>query len=147
MAKDSIRISSGIKRIEVNDDGECICINVSDQSFIPRITSIYKNLAARSSEYEEEEKRISEMDANTQEAILKKLDMAAKHSECVHRDIMREIDDAFGDEVCRKVFGDVVPSVDMVCEFFEALAPYLQKYMKERNDKVRKYDPTRTGNG
>ncbi len=52
-----------------------------------------------------------------------------------------------GEGTCRKVFGDIVPSVDLYVDFINQLAPYFEKYGKERQKKLmQKYNPNRRGN-
>ena len=57
------------------------------------------------------------------------------------------VDGLLGEGTCRKVFGDIVPSVDLYVDFINQLAPYFEKYGKERQKKLmQKYNPNRRGN-
>ena len=48
------------------------------------------------------------------------------------------VDALFGDEVCRKVFGDIVPSMAAFSDFFDQLAPFMEEYGRERADESRR---------
>ena len=146
MSKDSFRISTGAKRVEVNDDGECITLNLSDQSFLPRLAAVIGGFNAKLPEYEAHAKELDALTAETEQDNFKKLSEISRYNEKIHRDLMTEIDGVFQDEVCRKVFGDIVPAMDMFTEFFDQLSPYVEKFGRERAAKVSKYSPNRTGN-
>ena len=56
------------------------------------------------------------------------------------------IDDIFGADTCRKVFGDTVPGPYMIADFFDQLMPIAEKYMDERQKEIgKKYNRTRRG--
>lgn len=146
VGKDSFRISTGAKRIEVNDEGEYITLNLGDQSFLPRLSAIIDNFNAKLPKYESRAKELDSVATENEQDDFKKLKAMAEYNEKIHRDLMTEVDEAFADEVCRKVFGNIVPSMDMFAEFFEQLSPYVQKFGQERATKMSKYSPNRTGN-
>ena len=146
MSKNSFRVSTGAKKIEVNDDGDYITLNLSDQSFLPRLASIIDTFNAKFPEYEARAKEIDEMAAETKEQRFYNMKLAAEYNESVHRELIREVDAVFGDDVCRKVFGPIVPSTEMFVEFFEKLTPYIEKFSRERVEKMSNYNPNRTGN-
>ena len=56
---------------------------------------------------------------------------------CEH--LKQQVDNIFHDEVCRKVFGNITPTVDAFAEFFLQLAPIVRTAQAERQEKVRKY--------
>lgn len=146
MSKDSFRVSTGAKRIEVNDAGECITLNLGDQSFLPRLSAVIDAFNARMPEYEAHAKELDAMTVETEQDNFNKLKDMAQYNEKIHRELMSEIDGVFQDEVCRKVFGAIVPPMDMFADFFKQLAPYIEKYGRERAEKISKYSPNRTGN-
>ena len=59
---------------------------------------------------------------------------------------MAEVDALFGPDTCRKVFGDIVPGIELFDDFFTQLMPYFEEYGKERAAKLNKYNAARTGN-
>jgi hypothetical protein len=67
--------------------------------------------------------------------------------ETAHVYLKDQIDSVFGADTCRKVFGDIVPSLDHVALFIEALNPYFDQYAKDRHKAVKgKYNAGRKGN-
>ena len=55
------------------------------------------------------------------------------------------IDKVFGEGTCRKVYGDILPSVEMHMQFFDALRPYFEEEAKRRQEKMNKYSARRMG--
>lgn len=125
-----IRIASGVKKIEVNDNGEYILLPLSDDSFVSRF---YKLL--------DEIKRTGEGIAKTSETDITTVDSIVE----LEKSVRAKTDELFGAETCRKVFGDILPSMDLFVEFFGCLVPYFEEYKKERLAKMNKYGAQRTG--
>ena len=128
-----IRVNSGII-VNVNDNGDTITINVEDQLFIEKFflaienfEKIQKEMSAPKWKEKSEREQLSAMIDKTKE-------------------IMEEIDDMFGAGACKKVFGDIIPSVYLISEFFEQLIPIASKYADERQKKIaEKYNRKRKG--
>lgn len=57
---DSLRVNSGIKNVEVNDNGDCISIPISDTSFFERFGALIKNFEKKQAEIEQQGKELSE---------------------------------------------------------------------------------------
>lgn len=147
MNKDQFRISSGAKRIEVNDAGEFICVNIGDQTFMTGMANIKKKLEQKAGSMDQDAKTIDAMPDGTEDEKFEKLCMVMSIKESICREIMHDIDELFHDEVCRKVFGpSVVADEEMIIEFFEKLTPFLAKYAQEKTEKMSKYHPNRIGN-
>lgn len=138
-----IRVNTGAKKIEVNDDGEYIVLNFGDQDFPNRFFSMLDRVQARADSATEEEKSIrDQFEEDSQEFT-----RAMFSFNCdLHRYIMSEIDALFGAETCRKVFGDIVPGLELFEDFFNQLMPYFEQYGEERAKKLSKYGPGRIGN-
>lgn len=146
MNKDQFRISSGAKRIEVNDAGEYICVNIGDPSFMTGMANIKKKLEQKASNMDQDAQAIDAMPDSTEDEKFEKLCVVMSIKESICRDIMHDIDDLFHDEACRKVFGTgVVADEEMIIEFFEKLSPFLKQYAQEKAEKMSKYSPNRTG--
>ncbi len=155
---DSLRVSNGIKRIEVNDNGEYIEIPISDTSFFERYAEILKYFDKKQVEIEKRSKEIGEKySAKEKEEIPDEdaidemnIDMVADtvklYSELC-KDTCVQLDKLFGDGCCRKVFvGIETPGIELIGDFFEQITPFLQKYAQERNDKISlKYNNRRKG--
>ena len=63
----------------------------------------------------------------------------------VEKETKREVDELFGDGTCRKVFGDILPSMDLFVEFFGSLLPFFEEYKQDRMRRMGKYGAERTG--
>ena len=63
-----------------------------------------------------------------------------------HEDVMREVDALFGADTCRKVFGEIVPGIELFDDFFSQLLPYFEAYNRERAEKLGRYSAARTAN-
>ena len=140
---DRIRISNGEKRIEVNDQGEYITLNFNDQRLLPRFFHLNENFEALSTRAETEIQRIAGEYPDGGDARMK---AEVEYNEKIHSEIMSEVTSVLGKDACRKIFGDILPSVEMYGELFEQLMPYFQKYAQERAEKMQKYSAARMGN-
>lgn len=128
--------SKNIVKVEVNDDGEHIAINLGDVDFPRRFEKLYRGLQEKMAEIQKDVARIDAMDAREQTEFMYN----------THKEIMSGIDNLFGQDTCRKVFGDIVPDMALICEFFEQITPILKKYGKIRNSAIAgKYNPGRKG--
>ena len=155
---DSLRVNSGIKRIEVNDSKEYIEIPISDASFFERYAEILQYFDKKQVEIDKRAKEIAEKySAKEKEEILGEdaiaemnVDMVADtvklYSELC-KDTCMQLDKLFGDGCCRKVFvGIETPGIELIGDFFCRITPFLQKYAQERNDKISiRYNNRRKG--
>ncbi len=140
-----IRVNTGIKRIEVNDSGDYITLSLSDNAFIKRFYSLYGNIQKKADDYTKRENAIREkyMGEENQNAILG--ETLALYS-AAGDDMAAEVDKLFGEDTCKKVFGDIAPGFDLFLDFFEQLTPYLQEFSRERAQRMSKYSADRIGN-
>lgn len=134
---DSLRINSGIKNIEVNDNGDYISIPISDTSFFERFGDMMKNFERKQTEIEQQGKELSEKHKDKSDddvdMIVDTIELYSK----LCKDVCIELDNLFGEGCCRKVFvGVEIPSVELIGDFFEQITPLLQKYAQERNQKI-----------
>ena len=61
--------------------------------------------------------------------------------------IMHDIDEVFGAETCKKVFGDITPNPFMIADFFDQIGPIAEKYANGRTKELyEKYNRSRKGN-
>lgn len=140
---DRIRVNTGEKKIEVNDNGDFITINFSDHDFLARFFSMLDRVEAlaKDAEPKEAEIRANLLDDNT--SLIRAL--SALDNE-IHRAIMAEVDGLFGPDTCKKIFGDIVPGIELYDDFFNQLQPYIQQFGEERAKRMSKYSASRTGN-
>lgn len=138
-----IRVNTGVKRIEVNDNGDYITLNFADQSFPERFFSMIDRVTELAADADPKEKEIR--DSYPAGSV----DLARAISSFnleFHSAVSKEIDGFFGADTCKKVFGDIVPGIDLIDEFFQQLMPYFQEFGQERAQKMSKYSAARTGN-
>ena len=141
-----IRVNTGVKRIEVNDDGDYITLSLSDNDFLNRFFALYENSQKMANEFSSSEAQIREKyqgDAETSAACLR--EVLSIYTEA-GKNMMSEVDNLFGAGTCQKVFGDITPSFELYYDFFEQLNPYLQEFAKEKTQRMSKYSAARTGN-
>lgn len=135
----SLKVSKNIKHIKVNDEDEYITINLDDQTFIPRLIELMEECKEAAESFEGRSAEISKMPEGTQADSMKKIAESAAANLEMCSMLKAKIDEAFHDEVCRKVFGEITPSMAMFAEFFEQLGGLLKKFGSERNARLEKY--------
>lgn len=130
---EKLRVQSGIT-IEVNDAGDTIILNVEDQTFIDRFYGMIDRLQKMKEEVEAPEMEKMGERAQLQTMIGK------------IREVMKDIDDLFGEGCCRKVFGDIVPGAYLLADFFDQLTPIAERYIAERHKMIEhRYNRGRKG--
>lgn len=156
---DSLRVNNRIKQIEVNDAGECISIPISDTAFYERFANLMKYFDEKQADID---RRVAELSAkypdggNAEKSddgedagrlnVDKLVDEVALYSElCM--DICGKLDELFGEGCCRKVFvGIQSPGMELIMDFFEQITPLLNKFAKERGERINlKYNRNRKG--
>lgn len=138
-----IRVNNGAKKIEVNDNGDYIVLNFGDHSFPERFFSMTDRVQDLAAEAEHREKAIREEHPDGSLELVRALTGLDLE---VHRQISVEVDGLFGAGTCQKVFGDIVPGIELYDDFFTQLLPYFQQFGEERARRMSKYSAERTGN-
>ncbi len=135
-----IRITRNIKKIEVNDQGECIVLDFDDLNLPYRYYNMLRKL---------EQDRISfnaelaeKLKGKTDTEVTEELIEAERRLNIYFRDA---VDEVFGEDTCRKVYGDILPSIDMHLQLFDELRPYFEEEAKRRCEKMNRYSARRTG--
>lgn len=129
--ENKIRVNSGIV-IEVNDNGDTITVNGEDQRVIEKFMELIENMDKLTEE-------LSDLKTENAREQIKMLIEKTKG-------IMSGIDDLFGEDTCKKVFGDIVPQPHLIADFFEQLMPIVKQYMDDRQKKIaEKYNRGRKG--
>lgn len=138
-----IRVNTGAKKIEVNDSGDYITINFSDHGFPERFFSMLDKVHAMAEEAEPKEQEIRERYAQGSMDYLRALTSLDAE---IHEAVSAEVDGLFGPGTCKKVFGDIIPGVELYEDFFTQLLPYFEEFGKERAQRMSKYSAARSGN-
>ena len=120
--------------VQVNDQGDTISCNFGSQEFYADFTDLVENLEKIKSYVAcEEFKKKSE-----REQLRIMIDKT--------HEIMHDIDLVFGEQTCKKVFGDITPSPILITDFFDQMIPIAEKYAKGRNKELlEKYSRKRNG--
>ncbi len=127
-----IRVKTGIE-VEVNDAGECIIIPVEDAVFVQKMQEMSNKLVAVRNRYAQR------MQGKSQSESIKIIMDASK-------EIMTEIDDLFGEDSCRKIFGDTIPSIFAIGEFMNQIIPIAERYAEDRMKRMNEKYGKRQGN-
>lgn len=137
---DKIRITRNIKRIEVNDNGEFITLDFDDLNLPYRYYGMLKRLEKDRVKFAQElqEKLRDKTGMDSAEELVN----AERDLNIYFRDA---IDEVFGEGTCRKVYGDILPSIDMHLQFFDAIRPYFEEEAQRRRQKMNKYNAKRSG--
>lgn len=132
---EEIKLCSGIE-VKVNDQGETITLNVEDQQFTEKFYGLLDRMDQAKQHMESEAvKTMSE-----HEQLKESIEMT--------KGILRHMDEIFGPNTCRKVFGNIVPNMYLIADFFYQIKPIVDKYMgKRRNEISARYNSGRKGGG
>lgn len=146
---DSIRLDSGVKKIEVNDFGEYITVNLSNNQFFDQFRLFVLWLDEAQKAIEEKAAQIEQKYADEPQDevnIHKVVDSMMLYKE-LSDEISSKLDGFFGTGCLRKVFPDVEsPGMDLIYDFLDAVTPYLQKYAQEHGAKFdARYNRSRKG--
>ena len=132
MENNKININTGVT-IEVNDNGDTIVARIDDAVFIDQFHTFLDKV-------EEVSKEIESLNTENDREALKIITEKTKK-------LMSVIDDLFGVDACKKIFGDIVPSGFAIAEFVEQLIPIFNNYTNARQKKISdKYNGNRKGN-
>ena len=131
MENNKISINTGVT-IEVNDNGDTIVARIDDALFIDQFHVFLEKVEAVSREIE---MLNTENDREALRIITEKTKI-----------LMGEIDNLFGKDACKKIFGDIIPSGFAIAEFVEQLIPIFNNYTNARQKKISdKYSNNRKG--
>lgn len=146
---DSLRIDNGLKKIEVNDEGEYIEFSVTNNDFFRTFSDLIQWFDEQENrqeikDMEEQRKKVVSEDSDdiNYTALNSVLDIREK----ISKEACEKIDAIFGTDASRKIFGGIIPDMFLIVDFFEKIAPFIEKYAKERNQTIsKKYNKNRKG--
>lgn len=121
---DSIRINSTGKKIQVNDSGDYITLELKNTTFMSGLIGLMRELEADSKAL------LSQMpteDTNSVEEVSAAMDQAAE----VCGKLAARTDEVFGAGTCRKVFGKRAPGIYEFADFFGQIGALVRKYGEE----------------
>lgn len=142
----NIRVDNGKRKIGVNDNGDYIEISVNDRELHSKFANLLDWLEKQQQIIEKKGKELSrkhgngpliseDEDGKVEVNASALVDVTSVETEC-HKECCEKIDEVFGKDTCKKVFGDVIPDFALIEEFFEQITPVLQKLSEERGEKI-----------
>jgi hypothetical protein len=137
---DSIRVETGIKRIQINDGPEFIEFNPSDVVFAERFYQLIKDFEIKQKEYEVRSLEIEKITGKDENGIPNNLPEGLALIREVCEFLKEKIDVLFGKGTSKKVFGDAL-NLNMFEQFFSGITPFIQV---TREEKIAQYIPTKT---
>lgn len=134
---DSIRVQRPGKKIEVNDSGEYITLDLYDIGFMGSVLGLIK-------EFEGSAKTISaQAEAVSRKSVDEICELARKSEEECGK-LAAKIDEVFGADACRKIFGERTPGIYELADFFGQIGELIKKFGDERiakyKEKYAKHD-------
>lgn len=121
--------------VEIEADYGTFIIPFDDAGFLPR----YYDAVDKCGKYIESAKERLKETGNENPLSLLGLNLD------VGKYFVEQIDYAFGEGTCAKVFGDITPTPDLIQDFLEAMAPYFEEYKNKRKEFTSKYSANRVG--
>ena len=136
---DKISVSAGLKRIQVNDNGDFITFDARDQGFADRFGELLKSFNQKKDEYDKKVKEIQSMPNETREQQAFIVLAALEFNSDLCAWMAEQVNAVFQDDVKAKVFGNITPTGEAWAEFLYQLAPIVYKAKAEQSEKVRQY--------
>ncbi len=137
---DKIRIQRNVKRIEVNDKGEILELDFDDLNLPYNYYAMIKQFETDRVKFTKD--LAEKLKGKSDRESIDEMVSAERELNIYMRDA---VDRVFGEGTCRKVYGDILPSVEMHMQFFDALTPYFEEEAKRRQEKMNKYSARRMG--
>ena len=150
---EELKLNNGIKKIEIkNEDGDLITVlnvNVADADTAERFGQIIHNLERISDNCEKEAatwKKEHDATPEDENAKIKQALQINRIRVKYLRQIADEIDNLFGEDTLKNVYGDITPDEMALVEFIEGVIPIMNKLFGKRYEMTRKrYSSGRKG--
>ncbi len=136
---DKIKLSSSLKRIQVNENGDFITFDARDQGFMDRLLKLLQEFYDKEGIYQAKVDELRAMPTETDAQRFQQAAAALGFNSELCGWLESRINDVFQDDVKRKVFGDIKPTGEAWAEFFDQLAPIIRIAKSEQSERVRKY--------
>lgn len=132
----NIKVDNGTRRIGVNDDGDYIELSLADVTLFDRFASVvewFEKKQAELTAYDADFKARHSNDEDNTAAVMETVHKWAEvFSECCQK-----LDEVFGKDCCRKVFGDIIPDEGLIMDFLDQMTPIMARMAQERGEKLR----------
>ncbi len=135
---DELQIENWTRQIKVNENGDTIQYSLANSAF-------YDELISFAQWIQSDELRAQAEEVTRQQENMKKSDgkfdlNAASLASAVELNMSKaaceKIDKMFGENACKKVFGDIIPQMDIIVAFLNAVIPIVKKNAEERSKKI-----------
>lgn len=140
---DSVRIDTGVKRLQINDGPEFIEFNPSDITFAERFYALLRAFEEREAEYTERAKAIDADTGVDAHGIPNNVAAGLQMLRDVCEFMREQIDGLFGAGTSQKVFGDVM-SLNMFQQFFDGITPYIRAARQKKVEQYVRTPPPQT---
>lgn len=139
---EKLNFDNGNKKIQVNEDGDYIVLPMGDNAFPKRLIDFTQKMKDVYNELIEKEKEFKRngLDETNISDISEISDARAE----IYTRIGTFFDEIFGNDSCRKVFGNLAPAQDIMISFLEQIKPLVERFADERRATIeKKYQPKR----
>lgn len=159
------KVSSQLKKVELNEFGDYILINPGDYTFSKRFSALLEWLDGKQAELAKQADEMGEkykgtnmvsFDADGNASVdTEQLAVFVKIKNDLYEETARKVEDLFGQNVLKKYFRafyeanpEFVPDEECIMDFFEEISPVLQTVYQERANKIdKKYGKNRKSGG
>lgn len=121
---DSIRINSTGKKIQVNDSGDFITLELKNTTFMSGLIGLMRELEADS-------KALLSQVPKTESSSVEEVSASMSQAAEVCGKLAARTDEVFGTGTCRKVFGERAPGIYEFADFFGQIGALVRKYGEE----------------
>lgn len=140
-----IRANTGLKTIEVNDNGDTISLSIADNNFLAAFSDFTKWL------FDSDEK-IKKMAGEYNEAAeedknnLKAFDKLLAEQKDLSEQALSKLESLFGEGACKKIFGEISPNLECVIDIVVQIMKEIKRFSSERNQYIAgRYSRSRKG--
>lgn len=121
---DSIRINSTGKKIQVNDSGDFITLELKNTTFMNGLIGLMRELETNA------QTLLSQIPTAENDSVEEVSVSMARAAE-VCGQLSARTDEVFGAGTCRKVFGEQAPGIYEFADFFDQIGALVRKYGEE----------------
>lgn len=135
-----IRANTGLAEIEVNDKGDKIYFYVSDNNFLKRLADFFEWFFSAKEEIDKFETQSKEINN------VKDFKSLVTAQEGLSVQTIEKLDELFGNDTSKKIFGEVSPTYICVTDIIIQLSDEIERIAKEHNQSfTNRYSRRRKG--
>lgn len=137
---DKLQINTGVKRLEIERDGEAVGVlefNPNDTLFAEKFYAMTEKFQEKQRKNQEQAKELESDKGVDENGVPLNVQANLDFQKDLCNFCYEQIDAVFGSGTSEMVFGDAL-NIESVFQFFEGITPHFQR---ARNAKVAKYTP------